>query len=847
MPRVSALLVALSLACLPPLLAVGQLPPEVDENALVTLNDELRGDPTALEQALRGRLVAAQDDAARVTWTTGLVRLLLRADGRADAAIEALLAAEAWASAETMDYIIREAYGPWLGAERTKKVLQATAKALEQHPASRVLWVSAGRVKGLGGDDDGALEAWTRAQAIASTPYGLRGLSRTYRQLGKWEDAVATARTIPDLTVTEQSQYVAEPLQKLGRADEIVSLADELAARTDLTCLDLRSLSATYFMANRFDRTEECLLKAVDLAGENIGEAAKARYSLGSLFEAKGDPLATREQYLLSAEAGLDNAQHWVARHLVDWLSDPAAVDRMLKAGVIPGVAGGVYGVSPSWFDDLPGLPDEVRTVVNAAETAQKLPDLIAAVGDGLGRNPGSLPHLAVLVAARYRSNDLAGAAEAARLLNEADPDEWSAHRVGVLYQRAGDHARAAEYFAQAQPPIEPQAFRWMGLCYAALGQTDRIEEIAAALRAEGGDEYQAHAEGLLRFGAGQWEQAIPLLQKAPLRAPYGPRRELAQAYANSGQTQAAIEAYRDCLRGGSGRTWTDDMTALVGLLRDGKAPGGYLPDVAGVLREHRPSGEGLLAGFWRDLVTSEEAAGRLSALIEALKAETTAHADDGAVWAVLGLAQTKASDYEAAVASFDTGAQHGARWWFPEESKLASDKKRENSPAARAQEAWQDYQRNFRPALQGGDWDRAAEIACNLLAGFSGGQIDQRDQMLLSLAMNAKAAKPYDAFIAAVGIRAEQSPDDPVPTLFLAHCYYQNKQHDKAVETLTEAEKLFEKDCGAWVLLGRAQQKLGHGADAAEAWRKALDLATTDEARSSIQKLLDEAKAQGF
>ncbi len=391
---------------------------------------------------------------------------------------------------------------------------------------------------------------------------------------------------------------------------------------------------------------------------------------------------------------------------------------------------------------------------------------------------------------------------------------------------------------------VEPRAFRWIGQCYAALGQSERLDAIAAALRESGAGEFGAHAEGLLRFGAGQWEQAIPLLERAPKRPLEGAQRELAEAYVHAGRTEDAVGAYRDCLRIGSGTAWWEDANALAALLRKDATPQEYLPRLAGVMREEGVGNRGEAVRFWRELVASEGELGRLPALIEALKAETTAHADDGVLWAVQGLAQTKSEDWEAAVASFEMGGKHGAGWGVVDEYRLATQKKRERSPARQAENAWQDFQLNFRPALQAGEWDRAAEIAGNLVAGPMGAPSDQRDAMLLQLAMNAKAGKPYDAFIAAVAIRAEQDPENPGATLLLAHCYYQNKQHAAAIDTLTRAEKLFEADSGAWVLLGRAHRQLGQRAEAAEAWRKALDLATTDAARESIRKLLDEAQA---
>ena len=71
-----------------------------------------------------------------------------------------------------------------------------------------------------------------------------------------------------------------------------------------------------------------------------------------------------------------------------------------------------------------------------------------------------------------------------------------------------------------------------------------------------------------------------------------------------------------------------------------------------------------------------------------------------------------------AAKDSFEkTTKLRSGQWLFMEERKVAYERARAASPGARAAEAGKAYWEGFRPALQAGDMERAAQLACEFLA----------------------------------------------------------------------------------------------------------------------------------
>jgi tetratricopeptide (TPR) repeat protein len=860
--RLSVLAGLLLATTVAPVLQAQEAPasPPSDESLLGTIVRDVGNDPAALEKAVRERLAATQDAGMRRELTVTLAGLLVQRTDRYGGAAEVLCDAEGWASAADIEEMASEiVQRAWVNGA-LGKLLAAVEGLVKARPESRALWVLIARASVRNDDPARAIEAWERAHRIEATASGYRLLAAALRGAKRYEEALAAAQQAGELSVVDRAHLIGYSLVDLGRTEDAMKLASELAATPDITVADLRQVAWLYGRCEARDQQVAVLGRALG-AAETEADRAQLESDLGGVHEKVGDLDAAFAHYKVAGLAGDPDAKMWLGRHATDRLEEPAAFDEALAAcfaGWYPGWDENyVPRVGSRWFERWRSLPEYTRVIVDNAEKAGKLAELLAAATEGLTRTPGSLGHLVVLIAGRYKAGDLAGSAEAARMLYEAQPEVMPTDRLAAAYEEAGNHEQAAEYFARSDPPQwMSESSRWAGKCYAARGEIGRIDEVAARLRERAPKAAPAtgevlqwldYREGLLRLGAGQAERAIPLLENSPrTRETQALASDLARAYAAVGRTDDAVASFTRALARGD-EWWLDEASELARVLAEHQTPEQYLARFAQIMRENQPASGGLLASVWRKLVDAEADAGRLDQLAQALKRETERNAGDSAIWAVLGLAQTKAEDYEAAVASFAEASKGGAgRWMFLDEYQLASDRQRERSPASRGQNAWQDFQQGFRPALQAGDMDRAAEIACNLVAAFGDGQTEQRDSIAMQVAQLAEAAKPYDAFIAAVAIRAEQAPDECGPTLLLAHCYYQNKQHDRTIDTIIEAAKLLDTDAGAWVLLGRAHRQLGHWADAADAWRKALELAPSEAARHSIQKLLDEARTQG-
>jgi tetratricopeptide (TPR) repeat protein len=875
--------VAVATVAQPPMTLAGE------EDLLDRTTVQFGDDPEEVERALRELAEADQPAGQRVEATTALARYLIDPCGKCAEALEVLAGAEEWMDTGQVEELAQAMFRrAWLthASRRLEELMPLVDEAIGARPGSRGLLVLMGFAEGQIGDPERAAGLWQKAVGLEPTPLALRELVGELQEAKHYEEALATAQRIEQPTLGDRVRLIGYTLAALERVEEAVALADELSQPADLSADDLRTISRLLAQCKAHDKRIALLERAL-AAGTRPGDEAATRNELGGAYEDKGDLEAAHQQRALAGLAGNSSAKTWLAGHAGEKVADEAAFDALVEAcfvGWTPAYEEVHEGVAEPEFRELGRLPSDAWIMGEAVQRDGKLPQLISAARRGAEAKPGSVGHLSVLIVAATLGDDLPAAAEAARALNAVDAEVVPLDRVGMAYAKAGNCQEAVRHFdlASEGPLWHPQACRWAGKCYTELGQPEKLEAIATALREPREVDwlpesasfagYAEYAEAMLWLGAGETERAIALLEKSKDISSRRVDRDLARAYQAVGRIDDACTVLARALRYG-GRTWLPDARLLAELLRGQGPPREYIAPFAKALREQPTADMGHVQSVWREVLDEEAKAGRAADLLAALEAETKATPDDGVVLAVLGLAQMQADDPAAAKESFEkTTKLRSGQWLFMEERKLAYERARAASPGAQAAEAGKAYWEGFRPALQAGDMEKAAQLACEFLATQPTDPPDRVDAAALQTAMNAKAGRPYEAFVEAVQVYVDARPDSLGPGLLLLHALQQSKQYDrlaalaeahedalvaaKAAYYLAKAEQWATATTAATTALAngsdrghvnyevaRAYRELGMWDETAALCERAMELAPDAGYVTKAKELLEEAK----
>lgn len=826
--------VAVATVAQPPMTLTGE------EDLLDRTMAQFANDPEVVERTLRELAAPDQPAGQRLEATTALARYLIDPCGECAEALEVLAGAEEWMDAGQVEELAQAVFRrAWLthASRRLEELMPLVDEAIAARPGSRGLLVLRGLAEGQTGDPERAAGLWQKAVDLEPTPLSLRELVGELQEAKRYEEALAAAQRIEQPTLGDRVRLIGYTLAALERVEEAIALADELSQPADVSADDLRTISRLLAQCKAHDKRIALLERAL-AGGTAPGDEAATRNELGGAYEDKGEMEAAHQQKALAGLAGNSSAQSWLARHAGEKVADQGAFDALVEAcfaGWTPAYEEVHEEVAEPEFRELGRLPSDAWIMGEAVQQDGKLPQLIAAARRGVEAKPGSIGRLSVLMVAGTLGDDLATAAEAAGALNGVDAVVVPLDRVGMAYAKAGNCQEAVRHFdlaAREGPPWHAQACRWAGKCYAELGQPERLEAIATILREPreadwlpelpGLAGYADYAEAMLWLGAGETGRAIALLEKSKDISSRRVDRDLARAYQAVGRTDDACTALARALRYG-GRTWLPDARLLAELLRGQAPPTEYIARFAKALREQPTADTGHVQSVWREVLDEEARAGRAADLLAALEAETKATPNDGVVLAVLGLAQMQADDPAAAKESFErTTKLRSGQWLFMEERKLAYEGARAASPRAQAAEAGKAYWDGFRPALQAGDMERAAQLACEFLATQPTEPPDNVDLAAMNTAMNAKAGRPYETFVEAVQVYVDARPDGLGPGLLLVYALQQSKQYER-LAALAEAHEDALVPAKAAYYLAKAEQ-----------WATATSAATTALANGS-------------
>jgi tetratricopeptide (TPR) repeat protein len=359
------------------------------------------------------------------------------------------------------------------------------------------------RLKALGQDREGQLEAWLRVlQAAPADREALEAAAQLLQALGRPAEAVAHLRTMVKLAPgrIKELRRLAHGLRAAGEA------AEELQAWRRVLELDGAHVEAHSRIADlqvRADNLAAAFPHFEAIAWAQPGEA-KAWKRLAQTAEELGRPKAAM-----------------------------AAWRRLLKAA--PGDAGAHARLAELLAGE--GRPD--RAVTHLRALAKAAPD-----------GPKNWKALAL---ALEREGDASGAATAWRRALKLSPDDVQAHdRLARLLQEQGRKNDALVHLRRLTFLEPDSAARWIGLARQEMELENNETSVAAwrrALELQPTDEVHGSL-GLLLYRLDRLKEALPHLEAYVAARPEDVKswRRLARCLRDLGDPEAAARAWREVL-----------------------------------------------------------------------------------------------------------------------------------------------------------------------------------------------------------------------------------------------------------------------------------------------------------
>ncbi|BBO67169.1 hypothetical protein DSCA_10990 [Desulfosarcina alkanivorans] len=473
-------------------------------------------------------------------------------------------------------YLKRELAGFWLLKKDTASALKLLDDVLASHPDDVDALILAGRIHQNLNQPEAAIKAFSRVIALDPSQQNI------YLQLGGMymdQEQYPQAKQVYGQLVQHFPGAYAGYFF-LGRISAIDG--DRKAARAyfEKTLTLEPDLVESRFELGALHEADHNYQEAAAAYADILGQDPdniQAQMALGQAYERQGLKQDARQIFTSLGTRSLSDQA--VVRVLVrDYLDarkfDAAdtIIQGMLTGGAdnpdlnyLAGVALDGMGKKNAAIAQLkrvaPGSQFFQNAAVHAALLYQEMDKLQAAVDfllDTIEKDPQN-PEFFLYLGSFYEQMETYGKAEKA--LKDGlglDPINSRLYfRLGVVYDKWGrkDDSIAAMRQVLRFDPANANALNYLGYTYADMGiNLDEAEQlIRKALEQKPGDGYITDSLAWVFFKRGEYEQALPLLERAASLVPDDPivKEHLGDVYSKLGMTEKALQSYRHSIANG--------------------------------------------------------------------------------------------------------------------------------------------------------------------------------------------------------------------------------------------------------------------------------------------------------
>lgn len=473
-------------------------------------------------------------------------------------------------------YLKRELAGLWLRKKDTERALGLLEEILDSHPDDIESLILKGRICQNTNRPEAAMDAFSRVIALdSSRPNIFLQLGGMYMDREQWGEA---KKVYEQLVKNFPGSYAGYFF--LGRISAINGDGKSAQAYFEKT-LDLEpELVESRFELGALYETDKKYEKAAsvyDVILEQNPGNIQAKMALGHVYHQQG--LKKEAGQIFSSLGRMSLEDRAIIRTLVrDYLDTrkygaaEVIIRGMIKGApdnsdlkYLAGVALDGIGKKDAAIDQLRQVTPDSRFFQNAAVHAALLYQEMEKPRAGIDflletieKDPENSEFRLYLGSFYEQAKEYENAVKALKEGLDMDPENPRIYfRLGVVYDKWGkkeDSIAAMKQVIQFEPD-NANALNYLGYTYADMGiNLDEAEQlIRTALEQKPGDGYITDSLAWVYYKRGQYEKALPLLEKAASLVPDDPvvKEHLGDVYHKLGMTEKALESYRQSIENG--------------------------------------------------------------------------------------------------------------------------------------------------------------------------------------------------------------------------------------------------------------------------------------------------------